>query len=349
MPKISVIVPVYNTAKYLDRCLISLVNQTIDDLEIILIDDASTDGSLDILKAYQRKYSNKIKLEQLNENSGVSVARNKGLEIATGAYIGFVDSDDFISPIMYEKLLEGIETTGADIARTNHIRQLFGIDLAIFKRNAGGIKDKIINPSTHPSYISTESVGVTNKLFKRDIIGNRKFVPGLKWEDYPFTVPLLVSANRIASTEESLYTYNMHVSNTTFTDARELSGGVLDIFTCSDMIGKECFSQDISDNVRRQLEYLQIQHCIIRLAEVASAKIPLQEKRTLLTLLSELIKVKYGSWQDHENYLKQKEKNMVYGIRMGFVEKLLLPPEKFPQDEEELKERIKSKLKILAK
>ena len=349
MPKISVIVPVHNTEKFLGKCLNSLVSQTTDDIEFILIDDASTDNSLEILSSYQSKYPDKIKVISLSKNQGTSVARNKGLELATGAYIGFVDSDDYISPVMYEKLLKKLETTSADIARTNYVRKLFGINLSKMRRHSNEIKDAIIIPSTHPDFLIQEPPGVTNKLFKREVIGDRKFVPGLKWEDYPFTVPLLVFADQIATTEESHYFYIMNLHNTTLTDARKLNKNLLDIFDCSDMIGNECFQHDISDNVRKQLEYVQVEHCLVRLKEVAGANIPLQEKRELLTLLSELIKTKYFPWQDDERYLAHKARSFIHRTRMNIVESLILPPDTTKYDEGQLKQKIKTKLEKNAK
>lgn len=103
-PKISVIVPVYNAAKYLDECIISIINQTINDIEIIIVDDCSTDGSKDIILKYI--HDPRIKFLAIEKNSGVSYARNTGLKCAKGEYIGFVDSDDFISNDMFEKMLK---------------------------------------------------------------------------------------------------------------------------------------------------------------------------------------------------------------------------------------------------
>ena len=94
MPKVSVIIPVYNTEKYLKKCLDSVCNQTLSDIEIICIDDCSTDNSLNILKEYTLK-DNRIKLIEFKENKGAAVARNTGIDEAKGEYIGFIDSDDY--------------------------------------------------------------------------------------------------------------------------------------------------------------------------------------------------------------------------------------------------------------
>jgi len=115
--KLSIIVPVYNMAadNKLRYCLDSLVNQTIADYEIIAVDDASTDESLSILKEYEARYPWKFKAVQSYENRRQGGARNMGLELARGTWIGFMDSDDWAAPDMYEKLVRKAEETGADV------------------------------------------------------------------------------------------------------------------------------------------------------------------------------------------------------------------------------------------
>lgn len=113
MPKISVIVPIYNAENELEKSIDSIIDQTIRDLEIILIDDGSIDNSLAICKKYEKK-DKRIKVIR-QENAGVSVARNRGIEIAKGDYIGFVDADDWIEAVMYERLLSEAEKSDADI------------------------------------------------------------------------------------------------------------------------------------------------------------------------------------------------------------------------------------------
>jgi len=115
--KISIIIPIYNSEKYLSRCLETVINQTYSKLEIILVNDGSRDKSLDICKHYQSKDSRIIIIDKINE--GVSVARNTGIEAATGKYIGFVDADDWIEPSMYESMLNNIEQYKCNIAFCN--------------------------------------------------------------------------------------------------------------------------------------------------------------------------------------------------------------------------------------
>lgn len=113
MKKISIIVPIYNAEEHLDRCVKSILTQTVEDLELILVDDGSNDNSLNICKEYEKKDQRVRVVHQ--ENAGVSAARNHGIELAEGKYIGFVDSDDWIESLMYERLLKEAKKTNADV------------------------------------------------------------------------------------------------------------------------------------------------------------------------------------------------------------------------------------------
>ena len=120
MTKVSIIVPVYNVEKYLKRCLDSLVNQTLKDIEIICVNDGSTDGSLAILNEYVRNDDRIVVINQ--ENSGQSVARNRGIDVAKGEYLGFVDSDDWVSEDYFERLHNSAIQNNAEIAVGGIIR-----------------------------------------------------------------------------------------------------------------------------------------------------------------------------------------------------------------------------------
>lgn len=118
MPKISVIIPVYNVEQYLPQCLDSLKNQILSDLEFICINDGSVDGSLDILQAYAAEDHRFVIINQKNRGQGY--ARNKGLEAASGEYIGFVDPDDWVEPDMYEQMYNLAEKYNADTVECNY-------------------------------------------------------------------------------------------------------------------------------------------------------------------------------------------------------------------------------------
>ena len=117
-PKVSIIIPVFNTEKYLKKCLDSVLNQTLSSIEVICINDCSEDNSLEILKEYSNK-DKRLKLIDFKVNQGVSIARNKGVSESSGDYIGFIDSDDFVELDFYEKLYKKASETNADCAKGN--------------------------------------------------------------------------------------------------------------------------------------------------------------------------------------------------------------------------------------
>ena len=118
MPKVSIIVPCYNVELYVARCLDSLIAQTLSDIEIICVDDKSTDSTLDVLNQYAER-DERIKVISLAENSGVAVARNVGIDAACSKYIGFVDPDDYVDLDYYEKLLDCAQKTDSDVVVAN--------------------------------------------------------------------------------------------------------------------------------------------------------------------------------------------------------------------------------------
>ena len=120
--KVSVIIPVYNTEPYLEKCISSVVNQTLKDIEIIIIDDGSSDGSPDICKRY---LNDTRVIYYRKENEGLAAARADGMERASGEFIGFIDSDDWAEPDMFEKMYNAAVDTGSDIVYCNKI---FGED-----------------------------------------------------------------------------------------------------------------------------------------------------------------------------------------------------------------------------
>lgn len=177
---ISVIVPVYNVEKYLHKCINSILNQTYKNLEIILIDDGSTDNSGKICDEYALK-DNRIKVIH-KENGGLSSARNAGLDICSGDYIGFVDSDDYIAEDMYEYLYVNLKKNNADVAMCN-----------FYLEYQNGRIEKVSNlndfelsndESIIDFYLNNNIlIGIWNKLFRHDIIKFVKFPIGQCCED----------------------------------------------------------------------------------------------------------------------------------------------------------------------
>lgn len=197
MPKVSAIIPVYNTEKYLEKCLDSVCNQTLSDIEIICIDDCSTDGSLEILKDYAQK-DNRIKLIEFKENKGAAVARNTGIKTATGEYIGFIDSDDFIDLDFYEKLYNKAIETGADCSKGTMRCKDQDKEIA-YDRN------DLIKKNVAYFYDS-----FTTAIYKTNIIKNNNiFFPNNTsfFEDPYFSILLVLKINKIAIVDNANYHY----------------------------------------------------------------------------------------------------------------------------------------------
>ena len=202
MKKISVIVPVYNIEEYLERTLESLVNQTYKNLEIILINDGSTDSSKEICDKYKKKDKRVVVIHK--DNEGVSIARNKGLELATGDFIGFVDSDDVISLDMYEILYKNIINTSADISVCNFKTFSKDIDFE-YNKNIKIFKKKEALEDIISDGIITNFLW--NKLFKKDIFNNIKFPEKKIYEDL-YVMPKLIEKIEILCFDYSkLYGY----------------------------------------------------------------------------------------------------------------------------------------------
>ena len=198
MPSVSVIVPVYNVEKYLPRCLESLVNQTLEDIEIICVDDGSTDSSPVILDDYASRFP---KIKALHtENRGVSSARNTALDIAKGDYIGFVDSDDAASPGMFRTLLSCALETDSSIVQCSYDKASRRVDEA----RTFSVREEIV--SALMDFTLTNAVW--DKLYRRDVLDGVRFSRDLKFaEDFEFNAHAFVRAGRVTVIPDSLVFY----------------------------------------------------------------------------------------------------------------------------------------------
>lgn len=198
MPKVSVIVPVYNVQKYIAKCLDSLVSQTLEDIEIIVVNDGSTDRSEITIKKYAQKYSNIIYLKK--ENGGLSDARNYGMKHAKGDYIAFLDSDDFVDKTIYEKMYTKAKQENADYVES---------DFYWAYPSKGGLRlqqDIGIRYENKIDMLTYARVVAWNKLIKRKIIKS-EFPKGLKYEDIEFFYKLIPNIKKVAFVEEPLIYY----------------------------------------------------------------------------------------------------------------------------------------------
>ena len=204
---ISVIIPVYNREEYLSKCIDSVIKQDNVRTEIILVDDGSVDGSPAIIDDYAERFSNIIAVHQ--KNAGLSGARNAGLDICTGDYIYFLDSDDYIVDNALFKLLEAIKKTGADICVGSHSRYYEDGKLEFKQTVPGELTERVISKEEYLSlmYLPKSFLWCLawGKLYKREIFSNIRFPLGKNSED-EYIMPLIMeAANSFYILDEELY------------------------------------------------------------------------------------------------------------------------------------------------
>lgn len=199
MDKISVIVPVYKVEPYLRQCVDSIINQTYKNLEIILVDDGSPDNCGKICDEYATK-DNRIKVLHI-ENGGPAIARNAGLDIATGKYIGYIDSDDYIEPDMYETLYNAMVKNDAELVVCNWYRQ----DGGNWVTNTDYPKKELLTPNEAlESFYS--HMYVWNKLFRKDVVKNLRFVETYA-QDVLYTFTVFSRIEKVVCLDKSLCYY----------------------------------------------------------------------------------------------------------------------------------------------
>ena len=203
--KLSIVAAVYNLEKYLPRCLDALVNQTLQEIEILCVDDGSTDSAPQIIDEYAHKYPQKVKAFH-KENGGEFTTRNYGLERATGEYITFVDTDDYVEPDWAEKLYNAAKENNADMA-------VCGFERIDLKTNKVVGKDMTKQGNTVKEITSEDDFMVFvnpapwNKIYKREKVKDLRFLPFRGFNDAMFLTSAFIRINKIAFVPDILYHY----------------------------------------------------------------------------------------------------------------------------------------------
>lgn len=270
--KISIITPVYNADKYLEECLASLINQSLENIEIFCIDDNSKDSSLTILKDFAKK-DERIKIIHFEERQGQGYARNAGMKKAKGKYIGFVDADDFVDLNMFEKMYERAELQNADITMCqglvydDKIKNVIEDDkyysLACFEEK---FEKKYFNHHDTIDFWDKINVAVWNKLYRRDFLINTgaKFPEGFIYEDLPFFYNTYTKAKRSALVKEFLYYYRINSQNSTMTRTDKNVKDRVDMAALTyEILKKQTYFKDIKAKVIDWLIHDLFYRCLI--------------------------------------------------------------------------------------
>ncbi|MGR3855754.1 glycosyltransferase family 2 protein [Chryseobacterium indologenes] len=249
--RVSVIVPVYNVENYLEKCLRSLVKQSLSDIEIIVVNDGSKDNSEKIIKEFAQRYPEKIKAFT-KENGGLSDARNFGIDRAAGDYIGFVDSDDYVTENMFEEMLL--------LAEKHHAKMVI-CNIQKVDEN-GKIVQKLTQMPDMPEKIALEhnfsvfsdiSYFACNKLFKKELFNQKRFKKGVHFEDIQLIPQLLLECETIAQTQGFHYQYLERTDSITKTHTEKGLDMLKAVSDVEQVFGKSSYS-----NKRKELKNFQI-------------------------------------------------------------------------------------------
>ena len=269
-PKISVIMPIYNVEEYLEDALNSLLKQSfIDNMEVLMIDDGSTDNSRYIVEKYALDYDNFHAFHQ--ENGGISSARNIGIDLAKGEYIQFFDADDYINPNGYESLYKLAKKNKSDIVSSNMVRlkRYNIVDSRLMIRGYENINETLdsIDLNDYPELLW--DTFVTNKLFKREFIkkNNLKFKPVKYYEDIPFGLESLLLADKISIFYDVFYYWrvregtNLSITQQ-YSNIENFKGRIQMIYLVNELINNKNLNEDLKNEFYFRLAYHDLNICL---------------------------------------------------------------------------------------
>lgn len=286
MPKVSVIIPIYNVEKYLEKCINSLLSQTLEDIQIILVNDGSKDNSGNIAKEYEKNNKDRVIYVE-KENGGLSDARNYGLKYATGDFIAFLDSDDYIEKNAYEEMYNKAIEENADYVECDFIWE-FPNKIRV---------DKQYPYKNKKEMLSFVRVVAWNKLIKRQLItdNNLEFPKGLRYEDIEFTYKLIPFINKFAYVDKPFIHYVQRKGSI----ANVQNERTAEIFTVLDNVIEFYKKNNIYEKYRDELEYNYARYLLCsslkRMCKIKDKTI----REKLLTESWERLNLNFPNWKEN--------------------------------------------------
>ena len=314
MKLLSVIVPVYNMAAdgKLNYCMDSLVGQTIDNYEIIAVDDASTDNSLEVLNGYASKYPDRVKVIHYDDNRRQGGAKNEGLRHATGEWIGFIDSDDWVTPDYYGKLIKKAEETGADIVGcdynlvTEHTMQVGKVVKNNSQEQTGPIDDE------KRKQLLMRPGSMVIKIYKHNVIKENKlnFPEHIFYEDNCAGPLWMMYFNHFEKLDEPMYYYYQHNSSTVHYISEDKCN---DRMAAAALLLEECKSRGLLEKYREEIEYrfVELYYVITLFSYMQGAR---RRKLTYVRKMREYAAVQFPGFQDnryYKQYTGEEEKKLI--------------------------------------
>lgn len=291
MKKLTIVALVYNLEKYLPRCLDSLVNQTLEDIEILCVNDGSTDSAPQIIEEYKKRYPEKIKVFH-KENGGEFTTRNYGLERAQGEYVTFVDTDDYVEPNWAEKLYNSAKENNADLAVCGFER----IDQKtnkVIAKNMTHVKEKVKQINSKDDFMLFINPAPWNKVYKTEKVKEFKFLPFRGFNDTMFLLSIYTKIENVAFVPEVLYHYYLRYDSQIHTvnkkDVENLKKYLLEV--------KDLY---IKTNKYEEMKYILDLGAFIHLGISVMYRISYDKSVDIKQMLKETINYldkNFGSWR----------------------------------------------------
>lgn len=269
--KVSVIVPVYNVEKYLEKCLDSLVNQTLKEMEVIVVNDGTKDNSQEIIDHYVEKYNNVTGV--IKENGGLSDARNYGMQYAKGEFIAFVDSDDYVDLKMFEKMYDKAVNDNLDVVVCDTVIEYENYSY-VLKSNLHYTEDDV------RAYVYASPMACT-RMVRRTIMEKFSFEKGIFYEDLNLTPTYITETRKVGFLEEPLYYYVQRQAS--IMNQQQFHGKLLDIFKVLDHVKKVYEEKGILEEFHDEIEYLYLIHLLrsatLRFIQYKNTRVYLEQIR----------------------------------------------------------------------
>ena len=300
MKKVSVIIPVYNVENYLRKCLNSLVNQTLKDIEIIVVNDGTLDNSQEIIDEYVKKYPKKV-VSIIQENGGQGAARNTGLLHAKGEYIGYVDSDDYVEENMYEELYKKAKEEDSDIVICGN---------NVVKENYECLSKEDVDKE-----FLLGKMAVWNKIYKKNIIVDNKiqFRSKVWYEDLDFTMKVYFSSKKISYVDKPLYNYLLREGSTMNNNNIKRN---LELIEAFDSLIDYCKDKKIYNKVKDEIEFLCIYHMyIFAITRVLNTNNNYKAKIAIINKFRDYINSNFPNFKQNKYlYLLPKRRKLIYNL-----------------------------------
>ena len=300
MKKVSVIIPVYNVENYLRKCLDSLVNQTLKDIEIIVVNDGTPDNSQEIIDEYVKKYPKKV-VSIIQENGGQGAARNTGLLHAKGEYIGYVDSDDYVEENMYEELYNKAKEEDSDIVICGN---------NVVKENYEFLSKEDVDKE-----FLLGKMAVWNKIYKKNIIvdNNIQFRSKVWYEDLDFTMKVYFSSKKISYVDKPLYNYLLREGSTMNNNNIKRN---LELIQAFDSLIDYCKDKKIYNKAKDKIEFLCIYHMyIFAITRVLNTNNKYKDKIAIINKFRDYINSNFPNFKQNKYlYLLPKRRKLIYNL-----------------------------------